>query len=81
MMLGIGKDLEYLLVEVWVDKKKILVINYYNPGNLLELNKLEEIEGQDRNNVTGCGDFNAHKTLWGGEKTDNNGHVIEEVMP
>jgi len=69
-----------VVVEVWADKKKVVIINYYNPCKQLEVNKLEEIEGLDRNNVVMCGDFNAHNTLWGAEKTDNNGQVIEEVM-
>lgn len=50
-MLGTGKEQEYVVVEVWADKKKIVVINYYNPCKQLALNELEEIEGQDRDNV------------------------------
>lgn len=30
--------------------------------------------------VIWCGDFNAHNTLRGGEKTENNGQVIEEML-
>lgn len=33
--------------------------------NVRVLNKLEEIEGQNRNNVMWGGDFNEHNTLWG----------------
>ena len=65
-LLGIGKEKEYVVVAVWADKKKVVIIYYYNPCKPLELNELEEVEGQDRNNVIWCGDFNAHNTLWGG---------------
>lgn len=27
-----------------------------------------------------CGDFNAHNTLWGGENTDHNGLILEELI-
>lgn len=79
-VLGTGKEQEYVVVEVWADKKKIVIINYYNPCKQLEVKELEEIEGQDRDNVVWCGDFNAHNTLWEGDKTDSNGQVIEVVM-
>lgn len=57
-----------------------MVINYYNPCKRLELSKLEEIEGQNRTNVIWFGDFNAHNTLFGSEKSDSNGQVVEEVL-
>lgn len=44
------------------------------------VNKLEGIEGQDSNNIVWSGDFNAHSTLWGSDKTDNNGQVLKELM-
>ena len=51
---------------MWGESKKLGVINYYNTSNRLELNKLKEVEGQSRNNVIWCGDFNAHTTCCGG---------------
>ncbi len=58
--------------------KTFVVINYYNPCRRLQLNQLEEIEGQD--NGVWCGDFNVHNTLWGSEKVDINGQVIEDLL-
>lgn len=60
--------------------KKFVIINYYNPCRTLQLNQLEEIEGQDSSNIVWCGDFNAHNTLWGSEKVDINGQAIEELL-
>lgn len=56
------------------------MINNYNPCKNLELNKLTEIEGQDGNSAMWCVDFNAHSTMWGSNKTDNNGQVLEELL-
>ena len=52
------------------------IINYYNPCNKLNeniMNKLME-------NVLIMGDVNAHNVLWGSEKTDKNGEVIEHFL-
>lgn len=38
-VLGIGKEQEYVVVEVWAENKKIVVINYYNPCRQLQLNE------------------------------------------
>ncbi len=46
----------------------------------MELNNLLTIQGQDKNKVVWCADFNAHSTVWGGCHTDLNGRVIEELM-
>ncbi len=27
-----------------------------------------------------CGDFNGHNTLWGSDRTDINGQIIEEML-
>lgn len=27
-----------------------------------------------------CGDFRAHNTIWGSDKTDYNGQVMEELL-
>ena len=79
-VLGVGAEQEYVAIEVWGESKKLVVINYYNLCKKLELNKLREVEGQSRNNVIWCGDFNAHNTLWGSERMDRNGQVIEEML-
>lgn len=79
-VVGIGKDQEYVVVEVWAGKMKLVIINFYNPCKQLESNELEKVEGQDNENVIWCGDFNAHSTLWGGSRTDRNGQVIEDML-
>lgn len=48
-MFAVGKQQEY--VETWGERKTIAVINYYNLCRKLDINKLEEIEGQDNNNI------------------------------
>lgn len=78
-ILGVGREQEYVVVKIWA-RKEVTVVNYYNPCKKLELMKLEEIEGQDGSNVIWCGDFNGHNTLWGSDRTDTNGQVIEELL-
>jgi len=67
-ILGVGNEQEYVAVKVWAGKRELVIFNYYNPCKRLEKNKLEELEGQNFNNIIWCGDFNGHNTLWGSEK-------------
>ena len=62
-------DMEGVIIEVWVEERKMVIINFYNPCRKLELSKLDELERPDRVSTMWCGDFNAHNTLWGSEKT------------
>lgn len=61
-MLGKGIEQEYVVVAVWLRGE--MVVNYYNTCQVLDLEELEMVEGQDRSKVI-CGDFNVHNTLWG----------------
>uniref|UniRef100_A0A3B3Q2D7 Reverse transcriptase domain-containing protein n=1 Tax=Paramormyrops kingsleyae TaxID=1676925 RepID=A0A3B3Q2D7_9TELE len=79
-VVGVGSEYEYVAVEVWGGGKKFVIINFYNPCRRLQVNHLEEVEEQGSSNVIWCGDFNAHNTLWGSEKVDINGQVIEELL-
>lgn len=66
------------MTEIWLNKRKIVIINLYNPYKKL---KIEELENLDQGNqVIWCGDFNAHNTLWGGKSTDYNGQIVEELI-
>lgn len=76
----IGKELEYAVVEVWVGRKKIVIVRYYNPCKRMELNKLGKIKGQKGSGIVWCGDFKTHNNLWGSERTDVNGQVIEALL-
>ena len=67
-MLGKGIEQEY--VEVWLRGGMIVGVNYYNLCQVLELEELERVKGQNRSKVMWCGDFNAQNTLWGGKRLD-----------
>lgn len=71
-------DLEIVGVEVWINKRKMSVLNFYNPGNKLKVEELNSLcQG---NEIIWCGDFNAHNTMWGGRSTNYNGQVVEDLM-
>lgn len=78
--LGKGVAQEYVVVEVWVNGKKYVIINFYNPCKKLVLSELEQIEGLNEDRVIWCGDFNAQSMLWGGLETDSNGMVMEDLI-
>ena len=72
--------METIIIEIWIGKTKLAIINFYNPCRKLDIKKLEEMEGKSNGNTVWCGDFNAHNTLWGSEKNDSNGELVEEML-
>ncbi len=58
-----GKDEEYIVVEIWTNEGQFTIITYYNPFRKLDINKLKQIQGQTRNRIFWCGDFNSHSML------------------
>lgn len=79
-IINISKDSEAIVVEVWIGKTNIWIVNHYNPCGKLSKEALEKIIGEETHKTVWCGDFNAHSTLWGGTHTDNNGSVLEEFI-
>ena len=79
-VIDIGVEMETIIIEIWIGKRKLEIINFYNPCRKLDINKLEEMEGKSNGNTVWCGDFNAHNTLWGSEKNDSNGEIVEEML-
>lgn len=54
---------------------------FYNPDQRLELEALEAIKRPDRRRVIfSFSEFNAHSTLWGGDRTDRKGLAVEHLM-
>lgn len=71
---------EYQRIDIFSLKGVISVFNYYNPCKKIELVKLEEMTKTCKNEFILVGDFNAHSFLWGSNKEDANGKVINEFI-
>lgn len=71
--------MEYIIVKVWSNTCKILIIILYNPCRQLEKRQLEGIWKDLSGKIIWRGDFNAHSTLWG-DRDDGNGIVLEEFI-
>lgn len=78
--LEVSEDVEAVLIEIWVGKTKFKIVNYYNPCKRILKETLEGMCNVEDGKLVICGDFNAHNTLWGGTKVDDNGNTIEEFM-
>lgn len=76
----VGQEDEFIVLRVWTGRDQILVINYYNPGNRLSIQALENVWDLDQGNVIWCGDFNSHSGVWGSLRTDKNGEIVEEFI-
>uniref|UniRef100_A0A8C2BUC3 Reverse transcriptase domain-containing protein n=1 Tax=Cyprinus carpio TaxID=7962 RepID=A0A8C2BUC3_CYPCA len=78
--LNVLVDVEVVLVDIWIGRTKIKIINFYNPCKKIVREMLDGMYEGENGKVILCGDFNAHNTLWGGTKVDENGSTIEEFM-
>ncbi len=75
------ENLEMQMIEVWTgNMSKIFIVNVYNPCVKWENNWLDDIVKKRESKTLICGDFNAHNGLWGSEKTDKNGSIVEEII-
>lgn len=68
------------MIEIWNEDSRLVIIHIYNPCKKLKIVDFGLLEGQEERRVVWCGDFNVHNTLWGGDRTDQNGTVIEGFM-
>lgn len=75
-----SEELEIIIIEAWVNKTKIRIINFYNPCQKITRDMLESVCDVENSKVIVCGDFNAYNTLWGCATTDRDGYIIDEFM-
>ena len=76
------ETLEYQIIEVFsLDKNdKIFIVNCYNPSTQLSSEVFGRIFDKISSEVIICGDFNGHNPLWGSNKLDSNGKILEDVL-
>jgi exonuclease III len=79
--ISLETTLEAIAVSLYLPTQKLTVCNVYLPPNatitVLELSKL--IEQLPRPFVL-LGDFNAHNVIWGSNRTDTRGEMLESLM-
>lgn len=75
-------DLELQTIDLYFANSTVRIINFYNPCKQLNNDIMEELKRsiQEQNKYIIVGDFNSHNTLWGSEKTDHNGKIIETFI-
>ena len=75
------ESLELQRICIYHGKEKITIINCYNPCKNLNEPTIERIFSYlNTEKYILVGDFNAHSSLWGSEKADPNGKIIETVI-
>jgi len=79
--LELNTDLECVMcVEVWSSNSSITVINMYNPCEPLVMSDFDELMGQVKTPSIWVGYYNAHNPLWGSDRRDHNGAVVEDFL-
>jgi exonuclease III len=73
-------NLEIVAINTRINEKEVCVVSYYNPPNsklnekVLEILKKEEVE------YIIMGDLNAKSTLWGADKNNENGDILDNLI-
>ena len=75
-----GIETEIQKLKCTINGSKLSVINLYNPCKTFTRETLEMISRNTDENTLICGDFNSHNALWGSNKIDKNGRLIEEFL-
>lgn len=76
----LNTSLEAVAVTVLSHKVISICSVYIPPHEHVTLQQLDDLTAQLPEPFLLVGDFNAHCTLWGSEKTDNRGQVIEDFI-
>ena len=79
-ILTISDSHEYIKVHVEYESFQTTIVNYYNPCHTIMPSVLKEFLQDSHKNVLIVGDFNSHNSIWGSNKVDNNGKLIEEFL-
>lgn len=71
---------ECVVEEIWSHLVRITRINVYNPYNNPNIDDFGNIMKHPPSPVIWPGEFNAHCNLWGSDKRDLNGAVVESFL-
>lgn len=75
----IYKDNEAITITIKIEGTNYNITNIYNPKGIPEnIQEIDEIFKLNKSII--CGDFNAHNKLWGSNKTDAWGEIIENKI-
>lgn len=79
--INIITHLEAIAISVHLNESNLNICNLYIPNQTkIEISDIENIIKQLPKPFIILGDFNAHSTIWGSEKTDNRGKIIEKLL-
>ena len=70
------------MTDVFLGYFSLTIVNYYNPCKEISNEDLDLIiaEVQNKSKLLIVGDFNSHNSLWGSDKTNTNGRLIEDFV-
>ena len=71
---------EYQLIDIYLQKRVITLVNFYNPCIKITPSLLDEMMVGCKEHIIVCGDCNSHNPLWGSKSLDANGKTVEDFM-
>ena len=73
---------ETQMVDIILGKLTITIVNYYNPCKQISDVEIDSLINKvnDKTKTIIVGDFNSHNTIWGSDKTNTNGRLVENFV-
>jgi len=79
--ININTHLEAIAISVQLNETNLNICNLYLPNQTkIEVSDIENIIKQLPKPFIILGDYNAHSTTWGSEKTDYRGKIVEKLL-
>jgi len=73
-------NIEIIAIKIKFSNTELIVVSYYNPPEVKLCSEVwEELEKNSLSYLV-CGDLNARSQILGGQKTNKNGKVLEEIL-
>ena len=73
-----GIETEIQKLTCVINGLNLSIINVYNPCKTFTRKTMEILRKNIDENTIICGDFNSHNVIWGSDKTDKNGRIVED---
>ena len=76
----LNTDLQAVAVQITINSPVTLYSIYLPPGQRVSYNSLKDLVTQLPSPFIIMGDFNAHNTIWGSNKLDDRGRLVERLI-
>ena len=79
-IISVPAESEFQKVKLTIQNCSCFIVNFYHCGGLLQRKTLDSLLENISGKFVICGDFNSHNPIWGSNRLDQNGRIVEDFM-